>query len=109
MLQLTGFHNQKEIQMTSSACASHNRNKSSYICCPLLPVGRDGGEKDPGSSSQQVHCLFGLCIPDENRVVSGHDHHEWRRPKVRSPASSVPQFFFVLSFLVYCRHFIPNY
>lgn len=48
------------------------------------PIGGDGGEEDPVSSSQQVHRVFGLCLPVKNRVVSGHDHHEWWRPEVRS-------------------------
>lgn len=51
---------------------------------PFCPAGGDGGAEDPGSSSQQVHRLFGVHIPVKNRVVSGHDHHERRRPEVRS-------------------------
>lgn len=51
---------------------------------PSCPVGGDGGEEDPGSSPQQVHRVFGVRIPVENRAVSGHDHHERRRPEVRS-------------------------
>lgn len=77
-----------------------SKDDSNLDCCkhckyllisavPSCPVGGDGGEADPGSSSQQVHCLFGLRLPDKNRVVSGHDHHERRRPEVRSHSLSL--------------------
>lgn len=54
------------------------------------PVGGDGREKGPGSSSQQVHCVLGLCLPVKNRVVSGHDHHERRRLEVGSLSLHCP-------------------
>ena len=56
---------------------------SSSPAASSCPVGGDGGEEDPGSSSQQVHRVFGVRLPVENRAVSGHDHHERRRPEVR--------------------------
>lgn len=68
--------------------AEHKELLQQILSCVLKfalssrPVGRDGGEADPGSSSQQVHCLLGLRLPVQNRAVSGHDHHERRRLEV---------------------------
>lgn len=48
------------------------------------PVGGDGGEEDSWEGSQSLHCVTGLRLPDKGRTLSGHDHHEWRRPQVTS-------------------------
>lgn len=60
-----------------------------HTAVPACPVGGDGGEEDSGSSSQQVYCFFGLRLPVQNRAVSGDDHHERRRPEVRSHSLSL--------------------
>lgn len=70
-------------------------NKNAVSCCP---TGSDGGEKDPGSSSQQVHRVSCVRLPVKNRVVFGHDHHERRRPEVRSPSDMVMISAYILRF-----------